>query len=164
MVARELEMARWRPKEGEVTGARNLWHLPWRAHRRSPDKLHVINGDAVKGLRRGVVVVNNADSGDGHKATLSAQVGSVWGGTVVGVYPCDDFYHPEPYPVLSGVRIVMATRIPVQDHRRRDLSPGGSIQLLYHCRAYSVGLTEQLEARFLPDFIHQPVQLSVSKL
>jgi hypothetical protein len=117
-VARELEMARWWPEEGEVTGARNLWHLPWRAHRRSPDKLHVIKGDTVKGLRRGVVVVNDADSSDGHKATSPAQVGTVWGGTVVGVYPCDDLYHPEPYPVLSGVRIVTATRILVQDHRR----------------------------------------------
>jgi hypothetical protein len=163
-VARELEMARWRPEEGEVTSARNSWHLPWRAHRWSPDKLNVINDDVVKGLRHGVVVVNDADSGDGHKATLLTQVGSVWGGTVVGVYHCDNFYHPEPYPVLSGVWIVMATRIPVQDHRRRDLWPGGSIQLLYHRRAYSVGLTEQLEAQFLLDFIHQPVQLSVSKL
>jgi hypothetical protein len=44
------------------------------ALRRSQDIDNPSYCDVVKGLRRGVVVVNDADFGDGRKATSSAQV------------------------------------------------------------------------------------------
>jgi hypothetical protein len=34
MVARDLELARWRPEREEVTSASNSWRSPWQAHRR----------------------------------------------------------------------------------------------------------------------------------
>jgi hypothetical protein len=36
-VAREFEVAHWRPKRKGGTGASNRWLSPWQTHRRSPD-------------------------------------------------------------------------------------------------------------------------------
>jgi hypothetical protein len=44
------------------------------ALRRSPDIDDPSYCDVVKGLRRGAIVVNNADSGDSRKATSPAQM------------------------------------------------------------------------------------------
>jgi hypothetical protein len=44
------------------------------ALQRSPDTDDPSYCDMVMGLRRGAIVVNNADSGDGHKATSPAQM------------------------------------------------------------------------------------------
>jgi hypothetical protein len=47
-VAREFEMARWRPEREEATGANNWWLSPWRAHRRSPDVCNTSYCDVVR--------------------------------------------------------------------------------------------------------------------
>jgi hypothetical protein len=44
------------------------------ALRRSPDTDDLSYCDVVKGLRRGAITVNNADSGDGRKTTSLAQM------------------------------------------------------------------------------------------
>jgi hypothetical protein len=44
------------------------------ALRRSPDIDDPSYCDVVKGLRHGAITVNNADSGDGRKATSAAQM------------------------------------------------------------------------------------------
>jgi hypothetical protein len=49
-VAREFEMARWRPKRGESTVARNWWLSRWRAHRRSTDMRNTSYCDVVRHL------------------------------------------------------------------------------------------------------------------
>jgi hypothetical protein len=49
-VAREFELARWRPERRESTVARNWWLSPWRAHRRSMDMHNTSYCDVVRHL------------------------------------------------------------------------------------------------------------------
>jgi hypothetical protein len=72
-VACELEMARWRPERGEVTGAVIRGNCGIRSH----DGLWVTittHGDVVNGLRRGTIAVKGANSGGSPKATSPVQV------------------------------------------------------------------------------------------
>jgi hypothetical protein len=57
-VAREFEMARWRPERDRVTGASNWWLSPWRGHWRSPDVCNTSYCNVVRhqGMWRTIVV------------------------------------------------------------------------------------------------------------
>jgi hypothetical protein len=68
-----LEMARWRPERGEVTGAVIRGNCGIRSHDGHWVTI-TTHDDVVNGLRRGTIAVKGANSGDGFKATSPVQV------------------------------------------------------------------------------------------
>ena len=68
------------------------------ALRRSPDIDDPSYCDVVKGLRRGAIAVNNADSGDGCKATSPVKWSRDSAATVSRTYPRRDLFTVELNP------------------------------------------------------------------
>jgi hypothetical protein len=68
------------------------------ALRQSPDIDDPCYCDVVKGLMRGAIAVNNADSGDGHKATSSVKWSRDSVATVSRTYPQRDLFTVELNP------------------------------------------------------------------
>jgi hypothetical protein len=71
-------------------------------HRRSPDIDFLSHNDVVKGMRCGAVAVNDADFGDGCKATSPAQVIRNNEAIVVRTHPWHDLFIVELNPPASG--------------------------------------------------------------
>jgi hypothetical protein len=87
-------------------------------HRRSPHIDFLSHNDVVKGMRRGAVAVNDADSGDGRKATSPAQVIRNNEATVVQTHPWRDLFTVELNPLASGTNHDDQRESGRKDHRR----------------------------------------------
>jgi hypothetical protein len=90
-------------------------------HQRSPDIDFLSHNDVVKGMRRGTVAVNDADSGDGRKATSAAQVIGNNEATVVRTHLWCDLFTVELNPLASGTNRDGQRESGHKDHRRRGL-------------------------------------------
>jgi hypothetical protein len=90
-------------------------------HRRSPDIDFLSHNDVIKGMRRGAVAVNDADSGDGRKATSPAQVIGNNEGTVVRTHSWHDLFTVELNPLASGTNRDGQRGSGRKDCRRRGL-------------------------------------------
>jgi hypothetical protein len=90
-------------------------------HRRSPDIDFLSHNDVVKGMRRGAVAMNNADSGDGRKATSPTQVIRNKEAIVVRTHPWRDLFTVELNPLASGTNRDGQREYERKDRRRRGL-------------------------------------------